>query len=460
MGAITVARFALIRHPGQDAQLVEETALPLEAELHEALTEHPELVQGEDLGLGRTVVVGWESGLASGYADLVLVDEHGQLCLVEVKKEGNPDTRRVVAQLLDYAANLWGMSLGDFERSVFQPFRTHRLPESAGTFEEYLNDLVPGTAEDGAEGLTKSTRIVSALEETLASGRFALVVVAPGIPAGVQRALEYLNAQGLRLFALEVSYFKGPAEAFVPRVVVRPTAADNAKTRRPPTAPYDRESFLAELPDELASFADSLLDACVEVGGRVTWKQYGPSMETTRGTESRQVASIQPPLIYVTLKPPSGFPVEPFEQARQSLAEIGIGSITEKAVWYSLRLHDADDAALDRIRHVVVRLCSDLTERITWEPLDPALRVAFDRNDFNLWKPQVPALADYEGRPLHGRVRHTGDGAECSLKFMPLAGGQPGWVPRFADGGDQSRVWPHGDTGSYELEISEVGPPS
>lgn len=81
-----MTRFALIRRLGQEPQLVEETALPLEAELHETLTEHPELIPSEDLGLGRTVVVGWESGLASGYADLVLVDEHGQLCLIEVKK--------------------------------------------------------------------------------------------------------------------------------------------------------------------------------------------------------------------------------------------------------------------------------------------------------------------------------------------------------------------------------------
>jgi len=42
------------------------------------------------------VVVGRESGLDSGYADLVLVDRAAQVCLVEVKKEGNLDTRRSV----------------------------------------------------------------------------------------------------------------------------------------------------------------------------------------------------------------------------------------------------------------------------------------------------------------------------------------------------------------------------
>ncbi len=53
------------------------------------------------------VTVGFEVGLASGVADLVLLDEAGRLCIVEVKKEGNADTRRVVAQVLDYASALW-----------------------------------------------------------------------------------------------------------------------------------------------------------------------------------------------------------------------------------------------------------------------------------------------------------------------------------------------------------------
>jgi hypothetical protein len=63
--------------------------------------EHPELVPATDLGAGRMVVAGFEPSLASGSADLVLVDERGQLCVVEVKKEGNSDTRRVIDERPD-----------------------------------------------------------------------------------------------------------------------------------------------------------------------------------------------------------------------------------------------------------------------------------------------------------------------------------------------------------------------
>jgi hypothetical protein len=60
----------LIRAENEPVRVVEEAALPTEAELHDALTSHPELIPASDIGLGETVVVGRESGLAAGYADL------------------------------------------------------------------------------------------------------------------------------------------------------------------------------------------------------------------------------------------------------------------------------------------------------------------------------------------------------------------------------------------------------
>ena len=128
-----------------------ETPLPSEADLHDVLTSHPELLPAEDIGLGQVVVVGQESGLASGYADLVYLDQNGQICLVEVKKEGNPDTRRVVAQLLDYAAALWGKSLEEFERDVVLPyFVTFEKP--ASTLREFLSQEFAEASADPRGG--------------------------------------------------------------------------------------------------------------------------------------------------------------------------------------------------------------------------------------------------------------------------------------------------------------------
>jgi hypothetical protein len=455
-----VTRFALIRSPGEEPHLVQETPLPKEAQLHEALTTHHELVPAEDLGLGRTAVVGWESGLASGYADLVLVDEYGQLCLVEVKKEGNPDTRRVVAQLLDYAAALWSMTLAEFESSVFEPFRTHRLAGSTATLAEHLGELVEAGDEDGDATDEAPAYDLTALEGTLASGVFKLVVAAPEIPPGVRRALEYLNGQGLRLFGLEVSYFEGPVECFVPRLVVKPTSADESKARRAPAAPLERESLLADLPDEIESFASSLLDECVEVGAQITWKRYGASIEVARGARARQVASIKPSVMNVAIQPPGRlFPPEPFEEARQALADLAVGSFGEKGYWYKVGFDEADQAALEIVRTTVVQLCGNLVRPMSWEPLAPKLQASFERNDFNVWHRQAPELATHEGAYLRGTLKRSTTGDESPVTLVPLTGGQPGWTPRFSDADDRARVWPHDDSGNYELRLDEVGTP-
>ncbi len=185
-----MTRFMLMRQDDAEPQLIRETPIPLEKDLHDVLTDYPALLPAEDLGLGRVVVAGRESSLVSGYADLVLVDEHGNLCLVEVKKAGNPDTRQVVAQLLDYAASLWGQSLSEFETGVVAPYLATLGPGAPVSLLEHLASALDDDVES-AEDRARSA--LDRLAQVLETGDFTLVVAAPDIPVGVQRVLEYLN---------------------------------------------------------------------------------------------------------------------------------------------------------------------------------------------------------------------------------------------------------------------------
>lgn len=107
-------RHVLVRRVDSGASVVSEAVLPDEARLHAALAEHAELLPTAELDLGRCVVLGREVHLEAGRADLVLLDDRGQVAIVEVKNAGNPDVRRVVAQVLDYAASLWGAESARF----------------------------------------------------------------------------------------------------------------------------------------------------------------------------------------------------------------------------------------------------------------------------------------------------------------------------------------------------------
>ena len=61
--------------------------------------------------------------------------------------------------------------------------------------------------------------------------------------------IEYLNARRMSVFGLEISYFGGEVEAFVPRIVVRPTVGARiaGQEAHAGSAPTDPESYFASL---------------------------------------------------------------------------------------------------------------------------------------------------------------------------------------------------------------------
>ena len=443
-----MTRFMLVRPGDTDAQLVPETPLPLEKDLHDVLTSHPELLPADDLGLGTSVVVGRESNLTSGYADLVLVDDRGQLCLVEVKKEGNPDTRQVVAQLLDYAAGLWGLTLSEFEQRVVAPFLVGAGSDGATHLGEHMAAALADVDGDAA---AVAATALERLEQNLAAGDFTLVVAAPEIPDGVQRVLEYLNARGQRFYALEVSYFRGPVECFVPRLVTMPPNSGPGKG--PTTPPWEPDALAEALPAHVRPAVRHFLDAAKAAGAALAWQSYGVSIKVTR-TKTRQVAYIEPKRLGVTIQASGGFPEEPFAEAARRLRELGVGD--PKSWWHVAAWSEVDAEQAEHALDVVLDMIRGLVERVEWTALDAARSVVFERNDHNLWEKQIPALADLHGQRLRGSLAIRGGGAAADVELVPLAGNQHGWLPRFPNG-DGEQVWPAGVyQGSYELTVAAV----
>jgi hypothetical protein len=428
-----MTRHVLIRDGNRPGDVVAEAELPTEAELHDALTRYPELIPLSDLGMGTGVVIGRESGLAAGYADLVLVDERGQLCIVEVKNAGNPDTRRVVAQLLDYASSLWGATIEELASRVLHPYLDREgfaLPHAdVGEFVARAIDDDKATGELAAainEGLVKS----------LDSGAFALVVAAPQIPTGVQRVVEYLNARGQRLYGLEVSYFKGQVECFVPRLVVRPLVSDPAGEGARTTG-IDPEDYLASVTEAAQPAVAELLEECDAAGADLSWNKSGPSIFVTRN-QRRQVGYLESARLGIVLAVPTEFPAEPFDAARQRLAEASVGKETSTGWYRSISLTDPQ---IGTAISVLLDLISALVPAITWTELEEPAESSFTRNDFNVWQAHGPGLNPFHGKRLRVRLTHKPTESSAAATLVPLEGGQPGWKPVFRPTSGRDAVW-------------------
>ena len=347
----------MIRSVQGGGRLLGESSVPTEAELHRALMEHPALVPAADLGFDRMVTVGFEASLASGSADLVLLDARGQLCVVEVKKEGNSDTRKVIAQLLDYASALWGLTLDEFEGRVL---RSRLARDDPRTLAEFVRDELIVDVDDPEEA---SAHTCELLAETLRSGDFALVVAAPSVPSGVERQIEYLNARGLSVYALEVSYFADGADSvFVPRIVVRPTVAARIAARdpRPEVVTADPEGYLEGLGnDDLRDAIRQLFDDVPSLGGELNWGSSGfPRVRVREGRTSKVILSLSlNDHWYLTVGPLAGLPTGPGQHAAERLRAHGFKA---GANYGTLKWRGADPSHIENFLDVARDLVREL----------------------------------------------------------------------------------------------------
>jgi len=245
---------------GDRATVVQASSFSQERDLHDLVRDHPELIPTADL-FGEDFipyVVGYEVRLGGKYADLVLTDSAGNLAVVEFKLERNEDMRQVFAQVVEYAAQLWGMPYEQFEEQIVRRYFNSeecRKPELRGkSLVEGIRALFDPT-EDGWE-----ERFRERVSTCLYTGDLRLILVADHLDEVTQRSVEYVRAHGLtNLHTVEVRHFQEAGlhvlvpTAITSRYVASSGGQSAARANRPSTAygPWNEEG-LAQCLDLIA----------------------------------------------------------------------------------------------------------------------------------------------------------------------------------------------------------------
>jgi hypothetical protein len=158
-----------------------------------------------------------ELPLANGskYVDNLLINPDGRICIVECKLWRNPQAvREVVAQVLDYAAELSRLSYTDLESGAAKACRK--------TDQNFLVQTVLG---DGASDEQKVS-FIDALSQSLRNGAFLLLIAGDGIRPGLHQIAELLNRStlGFSLGLVEMAFYRagevGPVYV-QPRILFR-----------------------------------------------------------------------------------------------------------------------------------------------------------------------------------------------------------------------------------------------
>jgi hypothetical protein len=252
-----------------------------EAWLQQLVAQHPDCLPIKELepGLGPFSSVCTELPTAHGYIDNLLMTPGGDIAVVETKLFRNPEaTRKVLAQVIDYAGCLFQMTYEQFEQAVIVARRTSNLVTTS------LYDLLP-EADKASEHVFHDV-----VSENLRRGRVLILIVGDGIQSNLHSLLGNIRGHAWSSFTLalvELAIFHLPNSpghliiragtlaktAIVERTVVETTANGTiikaAQQRLPVPETLSSERFWAALEEQVtgarASF-ERLISAASEIG--------------------------------------------------------------------------------------------------------------------------------------------------------------------------------------------------
>ena len=127
------------RKDDEEWQRLIPSGFPSEEKLHDLVAEAPSLLPLS--GDPTVVMLGREVGLGPGWADLIAVESDGRLVVIEIKLSRNSEAKRkVVAQVLTYAAYLKGIGVSDLDEILdkhLEAIDASSVVDAANAADEY-----------------------------------------------------------------------------------------------------------------------------------------------------------------------------------------------------------------------------------------------------------------------------------------------------------------------------------
>lgn len=242
----------------------------VEAELQKLLANSPSLIPVDEIreGVSPLVLAVCEFGLpGSGNTDILAFSADGDISIIECKLATNPESKRkVIGQILEYAAYLWKMSYDEVN---------DRIQSLKG---KNLSDLV---AEAVAGGWDEEN-FRNGIKQSLESGSFILVVVVDEVNEDLKRTIRYINEcskSAFSLHALEMQRFQADAaEILVPHLY--------GASSRPPIPGTQRKEWTEEeffrvlnenIEPKVVEVVKNIYEWSVDIADRI-W--FGTGVET------------------------------------------------------------------------------------------------------------------------------------------------------------------------------------
>ncbi len=210
-------------------ETVEAAEYSAEQELQRLLAEDPSLISLQEVREdAKPLLVGVrEVGLpGSGSTDIMAFSPDGDIAIIECKLAANAEIKRkVVGQILEYGAFLWGMRYEDLNELISRKTNAD-LADWVGNACTSLG--IPDWDEEGFR---------NNIQERLSDGSFILIIAVDEMNEELSRTIRFLNGCGSPSFvftALEMRRFqKGKTEILVPHLFETGPSKTTEIHRRP-----------------------------------------------------------------------------------------------------------------------------------------------------------------------------------------------------------------------------------
>ena len=253
---------------------VQSASYVSESELQALLASEPSLIYIDEIreGAGSLVAAVREFPLDIGFIDIVGFTADGEIAIVECKLANNDEIKRkVIGQVLEYGASLWGMGYETLDQKV-----------TRSTGGKNLADLVRDRVDLAVEWDEEAFR--ANVKAALETGNFILIIVVDEIHEELSRIVRFINDAGRPAFsfaALEMRrYQQGEVEMLVPHVFgATPKPKSNGSSGRTKRK-WDEATFFTELQTRNRDWvapARRILDwaATRGDGSRIWWGEGG-----------------------------------------------------------------------------------------------------------------------------------------------------------------------------------------
>jgi len=281
------------------SEIIKPESFDKEVTLQEIVKNHPEIIPLEEIDeeFDPLLIIGRELYLEkAGSIDLLAIDTTGLLTIIEFKLDKNSKMREVIAQTIEYGANMWEMSYDILDKKVREFFNSNRcdIKELKGkTLVQAVRWHYKKTKqEDDSE--FSAEEFIKNVSRNLQKGEFRLIIFCDKVDDRTKRAVEYLNLLSrFDIYCASTDEYEDEGKKFFKSTFVTADRTKISKEKKY-AGKITFDEFLKSIPAELVDIFKFLDEKMKEINGYYVMGIKGFAVYFQVGTEKMRPFAAYP----------------------------------------------------------------------------------------------------------------------------------------------------------------------